>query len=87
MAFNRRAPSTQRFLEEESNVYVEQLLQKTRALNSVAGEISVQIRESCDDIDKIVGFLISPPLLRLFRFFVNNFFFVVVAVGCKNGQE
>ena len=52
MAYNRHA--TQQYLEQENNAYIEELLHKTRGLNSVAKEINIEIRESCDDIDKIV---------------------------------
>ena len=52
MAFNRQR--TQRFLEEENNAHIDNLLQKTRALNGLATEISVEIRDSIRDIDDVV---------------------------------
>mgnify|MGYP000111692626 CR=1 FL=1 len=52
MTHNRR--STQQFLEQEQNEYIEALLQKTKQLNSVAQDISVEIRGSIDDIGNIV---------------------------------
>ena len=52
MAFNRHA--TQRYLEQDNNAYIDNLLESTKALKKVAGAISVEIRDSCDDIDKIV---------------------------------
>ena len=62
MAFNRHA--AQRYLEEENEARIENLLEKTRALGDIAGEISVEIRDSCKELDDIVRFFI---VLLFFR--------------------
>ena len=69
MAFHRH--TTQQYLEQENNERIDELLQQTRSLRSLAGEIKVEIEGSIDDIEKVVRRRIRLMVPRWCSFAMN----------------